>query len=122
MGAEPRFNEVIHAPLRLRICGLLRVADEIDFAVLREALVISDVNLSKHLKALVEAGLVTTTKSASTGRTDLRRVTWCKLTGDGRNAFDAHVEALRLITAGAGLDPQLNGLAQPQIDKFDRRR
>ncbi len=100
MGADHQFNETIHAPIRLRICGLLRSVDEIDFAVLREALDISDANLSKHLKVLAEAGYVKTAKRASTARTDSRRLTWVKLTASGREAFDAHVEELRKIAAG----------------------
>ena len=49
---EPVFNELIHAPLRLRICGLLKSADELDFSVLRDALGIDDAKLSKNLKVL----------------------------------------------------------------------
>lgn len=37
-----RFDEAIHAPLRLRICGLLRRVDQLDFAVLRDTLEVSD--------------------------------------------------------------------------------
>lgn len=45
MDGEPVFDEIIHAPVRLRICGLLRHLDEIEFAVLRETLMISDAEL-----------------------------------------------------------------------------
>lgn len=100
MDADAEFNETIHAPLRLRICGLLRSAGEIDFSVLRDALGISDASLSKHLKVLTDAGFVKTTKSASATRNDSRRLTWITLTASGRKAFDAHVEELRLISAG----------------------
>ncbi|MDO5092912.1 MAG: transcriptional regulator [Propionibacteriaceae bacterium] len=95
--AESRFDEVIHAPLRLRICGLLRRVDGLDFALLRDSLEVSDATLSKHLKTLAEAGYVTSRKTASTGRGDARRVMWVSLTRDGRAAFDAHVRALRDI-------------------------
>jgi DNA-binding MarR family transcriptional regulator len=98
--ADARFNETIHAPLRLRICGLLRPADEIDFAVLRETLGISDASLSKHLKVLTEAGFVRTKKRASATRSDSRRLTWVRLTPSGRKAFDEHVAELRIIAAG----------------------
>ncbi len=100
MGADAQFNEVIHAPLRLRICGMLRAVDEIDFAVLREALGIADASLSKHLKVLADNGFVKTVKRASTARTDSRRLTWVRLTVAGRRAFDAHVEKLRQIAGG----------------------
>lgn len=101
MALEPRFDETIHAPTRLRVCGMLRPVDEIDFAVLRDSLGVSDASLSKHLKVLTEAGYVATTKRASTTRSDSRRLTWVRLTAAGRRAFDAHVAALRDIAAGA---------------------
>lgn len=73
---EAKFNEIIHAPLRLRICGLLQSVHRIDFAVLRSTLQISGASLSKHLKMLIEAGFVETTISASAARKDFRRLTW----------------------------------------------
>lgn len=94
---DAEFNEVVHAPLRLRICGLLRSSGGIDFAVLRNTLAISDAVLSKHLKVLVDAGFVTMTKAASAGRADLRRISWIALTPAGTAAFDSHVRALRII-------------------------
>ncbi|WP_430332869.1 transcriptional regulator [Rhodococcus sp. ACT016] len=96
--AEAAFDELIHAPIRLRICGLLRPVDRLDFAVMRDALKISDATLSKHLKALVVAGYVSSTKAASLDRNDARRLTWLSLTPTGRAAFNAHVRALQEIT------------------------
>jgi DNA-binding transcriptional ArsR family regulator len=82
----PAFHEVIHAPVRLRICGLLRPVDELEFAVLRDALELKDANLSKNLKVLAEAGLVRIRKEgavrcapAHLGRADHRRA--CGLRG-----------------------------------------
>lgn len=103
MATDAQFNETIHAPLRLRICGLLRSAEEIDFSVLRDTLNISDASLSKHLKVLTEAKYIKATKRSSTSRNDARRLTWIKLTAAGRKAFDAHVEELRIISAGLPL-------------------
>lgn len=100
MTAEGVFTETIHAPLRLRICGLLRSVDGIDFAVLRETLGVSDATLSKHLKVLTDSRLVAMSKGASASRTDFRRVTWVSATAVGKRAFDDHVRALRTITAG----------------------
>lgn len=94
---EARFDETIHAPLRLRICGLLRQADGLDFALVRDSLGVSDATLSKHVKTLIAAGYVSSSKAASAGRGDARRVTWLSLTRDGRAAFDAHVRALQEI-------------------------
>jgi DNA-binding MarR family transcriptional regulator len=111
MAGDGEFDEVIHAPLRLRICGLLRSAGEVDFAVVRDTLETNDVTLSKHLKVLTTAGLVSTTKAASTSRNDSRRVTWLALTAEGRRAFDGHVRALRAIAAGS---PKLSSPAAPR--------
>ncbi|WP_165069602.1 transcriptional regulator [Marisediminicola senii] len=94
---EARFDEVIHAPVRLRICGLLRRVDGMDFGVLRDTLSVTDATLSKHLKTLTDAGYVTLKKSASLARSDARRMTWVGLTADGRSVFDAHILALREI-------------------------
>lgn len=94
---EARFDEIIHAPVRLRICGLLRPVDQLDFAVLRDALGVSDATLSKHLRTLVETGYVSSSKAASAGRGDARRITWLALTRAGQSAFDAHVRALQQI-------------------------
>jgi DNA-binding MarR family transcriptional regulator len=94
---KARFDEVIHAPVRLRICGVLRPVEQMDFAVLRNTLNVSDATLSKHLKTLAEARYVSLTKAASAARADARRLTWVTLTPAGRNAFDAHVRALEEI-------------------------
>jgi DNA-binding MarR family transcriptional regulator len=99
---KARFDEVIHAPVRLRICGVLRPVEQMDFAVLRNTLNVSDATLSKHLKTLAEARYVSLTKAASAARADARRLTWVTLTPAGRNAFDAHVRALEEIAGTAG--------------------
>lgn len=96
----PAFHDLIHAPVRLRICGLLRPAEELEFAVLREALQLRDANLSKNLKALSEAGLVHLRKELSPRRNDSRRLTFASLTPAGRLAFAAHLAALRAIATG----------------------
>lgn len=65
MALEAAFDEVIHAPVRLRLCGLMRHVDQIEFAVLRDTLSITDASLSKHLKLLQQAGYVAMTKTRS---------------------------------------------------------
>ena len=97
---EPSFSEVIHAPLRLRICGLLRNVDELDFAVIRDALHIDDAKLSKHLRTLTDAGFVALRKESSPGRADARRLTWVALTPAGSAALEAHLAALTSIANG----------------------
>ncbi|MGO1948984.1 MAG: transcriptional regulator [Mycobacteriaceae bacterium] len=94
---EADFDRVIHQPLNLRICGLLRNVDEISFATVRETLEVSDATLSTRVRTLTEAGYVRTGKTSSKNRGDARRVMWMSLTKSGRDAFDAHVRALREI-------------------------
>lgn len=96
----PAFHEVIHAPVRLRICGLLRQVDALEFSVIRDALELKDANLSKNLKVLAEAKLVQVTKESSPQREDSRRLTWIALTVAGRSALEAHLAALRAIVEG----------------------
>lgn len=100
--SDTKFDALIHAPVRLRICGLLRQADRLDFAVLRAALEVSDATLSKHVKTLISAGYVSSGKAASSDRHDARQITWLSLTRAGHSAFDAHVRALREIAGSAG--------------------
>ncbi len=90
---EPRFDQVVHAPPRLQVCGLLAAVDVMDFAAVRDAVGVSDSVLSKHVKQLEDAGYVQVRKAtvASRQRTSLA------LTRAGRAAFTAHVAELRRI-------------------------
>ncbi|WP_437584548.1 transcriptional regulator [Paramicrobacterium sp. CJ85] len=97
MSTKAQFHEVVHAPTRLRICGLLRRAEELEFSVIRDALELSDANLSKNLAVLANAGLVSVRKEASEKRSDARRLTWVALTGAGREVVEQHLAALRAI-------------------------
>ncbi|MBT1165023.1 transcriptional regulator [Bifidobacterium felsineum] len=96
---QPVFNEVIHAPIRLRICGLLDTYGTMRFDVLRDTLEISDATCSKHLKTLAEHGYVQLNKRTGEGG-KAYKVTWVKLTQEGEQAFQSHVAALRQIVAG----------------------
>ena len=97
MSTKAQFHEVVHAPTRLRICGLLRRAEELEFSVIRDALELSDANLSKNLAVLANAGLVSVRKEASEKRSDARRLTWVALTGAGREVVEEHLAALSAI-------------------------
>ncbi|KAA8822026.1 transcriptional regulator [Bifidobacterium vespertilionis] len=94
-----QFNEVIHAPMRLRICGLLQGAGEVEFAAIRDMLGVSDAVCSKHLKVLSDNGYVTLAKRP--GQRNGHDVTWVSLTDEGREAFESHIAALQAI-AGLG--------------------
>lgn len=95
---EVAFDEIIHAPVRLRICGLLRPVEALSFVALRDTLDLTSATLSKHLKVLTGSGYVIIDKTASRERADFRRVAWVRLAPMGREAFDGHVAALQAIT------------------------
>lgn len=91
----PAFDTVIHAPGRLQICAILSSVDSAEFAMLRDAIKVSDSVMSKHLKQLEEAGHVILTKAAENGR----QRTWIALSPAGRKAFAGHVAELQRLAA-----------------------
>ncbi|MBN8553743.1 MAG: transcriptional regulator [Caulobacterales bacterium] len=95
MSHVPVFDSVIHAPGRLQICAILSSVDDAEFAMVRDAIKVSDSVLSKHLKQLEEAGYVKLSKAAENGR----QRTWIALTSAGRKAFAAHVAELNRLAA-----------------------
>ena len=93
----PRFDAVVHAPLRLQVCATLAPVEDVEFAVLRDQLEISDSVLSKHLRVLEEASYVVLHKATVAGRVRTR----ASLTRAGRKAFEGHVAELQRLVAGA---------------------
>ncbi len=87
------FDPLIHAPHRLQICAVLDTVDKVEFALLRDQLGVSESVLSKQVKALEDAGYVTVSK----GTRESRVRTWASFTTAGREAYRAHVAALRAI-------------------------
>lgn len=92
--SEARFDDLIHAPIRLRICASLAPVQWAEFSHLREILNVADSVLSKHLKQLSEPGYIEIERFTKLGRSHLR----VSLTKTGRQAYVGHVAALRKIT------------------------
>ena len=90
-------DPLIHAPKRLAAMALLAKSEAVEFAFLREHLAVKDADLSKQMKALVDAGYVSSRKS-NIGRGGKR---WFRITAEGKRAFSSHVEALQAIVANA---------------------
>ena len=88
-----RFDSLIHAETRLRICALLSALDEAEFTLVRDQLDISDSVLSKQASALSEAGYLRIDKHVVNGR----QRTWLSLTRAGEQAFAGHMAALEQI-------------------------
>jgi DNA-binding MarR family transcriptional regulator len=93
-----RLDDTVHQRVRLGILAVLTEASRADFAYLREALELTDGNLSRHLAVLEEAGLVKVDKKPEGRRTR----TWVQATRAGRRALDAEVAALRELIARVG--------------------
>lgn len=86
------FDEIVHAPHRLRICALLSPIESMEFGIVRDELGVADSVLSKQVKVLVDAGYAATAKAKGESG---RARTWLSLTRTGRRAFAGHLEALR---------------------------
>ncbi|KAA0919139.1 transcriptional regulator [Dietzia sp. ANT_WB102] len=121
-----QFDEIIHAPHRLRICALLAPVESMEFGSVRDELGVADSVLSKQFKVLADAGYATTSKAAgSTGRAR----TWLALTRTGRQAFTGHLDALRDLAAAAERTPTPDresvasaDVEGPDGDRRDHRR
>lgn len=96
---KPRFNGMIHAPNRLRICAVLAPLDEAEFSIVRDEVGISDSVLSKQVCLLEEAGYVQVKKRI----VDTRQRTWLALTKSGRAVFSAHMAELRRLADEAAV-------------------
>jgi DNA-binding MarR family transcriptional regulator len=86
-----KLDDTVHQRVRLGILAVLSEAEKADFSYLREALDLSDGNLSRHLQVLEENGLVRIEK----GFEGKRPRTWVSATKRGRAALDAELGALR---------------------------
>jgi DNA-binding MarR family transcriptional regulator len=92
-----RFDQVVHAPVRLQICAALDPVHEIEFGTLLTMLGISKSALSKHISVLADVGYVSQRRAVR----DTRQRVWLGLTGPGRTAYRGHVVALRKIVGDA---------------------
>jgi len=92
--SQPVFDEIIHSPVRLKICALLLPVAGLRFSALRDELHVADSVLSKHLKALADAGYLTLVKQIGSTR---RPVTEASLTPRGRTAAQGHLASLEQL-------------------------
>ena len=86
-----QLDDVVHQRVRLGILAVLAEAKRVDFGYLRDALDLSDGNLSRHIQVLDDAGLVKVEK----GYEGKRPRTWVSATRQGRTALDAELKSLR---------------------------
>lgn len=95
----PDFDPLIHERIRLGIVSALSLNDTLGFTELRQALDVSDGNLSVHARKLEQAGYVSCSKffQGRVPRTEYR------LTTAGRNVFHRYLKSMEeLIRAVRG--------------------
>ena len=95
MNPEPflQLDRVIHEKGRLAIMSMLAASPDLAFTDLRDALGMTDGNLTTHIRTLQESGYVTVAKSYQ----NRRPLTTCSLTAAGRKAFTHYVDLLEQI-------------------------
>ena len=95
MNPEPflQLDRVIHEKGRLAIMSMLAATPELSFTELRDALSMTDGNLTTHLRTLQEEGYLAVAKSFQNNRP----LTTCSLTASGRKAFTSYVNLLEQI-------------------------
>ncbi len=99
MNPEPflQIDRVIHEKGRMAIMSMLAASQELSFTELRNALGMTDGNLTTHIRTLQEAGYIAVTKSFH----DRRPLTTCSLTEPGRTAFADYIALLEQIVKQA---------------------
>ena len=95
MNPQPflQLDRVIHEKGRLAIMSMLAASPQLSFTELRDALAMTDGNLTTHIRTLQEAGYVSVTKSFQKNRP----LTTCSLTGAGKKAFTNYINLLDSI-------------------------
>jgi len=88
-----QLDRLIHEKGRLAIMSMLAASPELSFTELRDALEMTDGNLTTHIKALQQEGYVAVSKSFQNNRP----LTTCSLTAAGRKAFAEYIGLLEKI-------------------------
>jgi len=88
-----QLDRVIHEKGRLAIMSMLAASPELAFTELRDALSMTDGNLTSHMRTLQEAGYVSVNKSYANNRP----LTTCSLTVAGKKAFAGYIDLLEQI-------------------------
>jgi len=88
-----QLDRVIHEKGRLAIMSMLAASPELSFTEMRDALNMTDGNLTTHIRTLQETGYVSVTKSFQNNRP----LTTCALTAAGHKAFTNYINLLEQI-------------------------
>ena len=95
MNPEPflQLDRVIHEKGRLAIMSMLAATPELSFTELRDALGMTDGNITTHIRTLQEEGYIAVAKSYQNNRP----LTTCSLTAAGRKAFKSYIDLLEQV-------------------------
>ncbi|HEV2691437.1 MAG TPA: transcriptional regulator [Verrucomicrobiae bacterium] len=88
-----QLNRVIHEKGRLAIMSALAGTPELSFTEMKNALEMTDGNLTTHIRILQEEGFISVAKSYQNNRS----LTTCSLTKAGRKAFTDYIDLLEKI-------------------------
>jgi DNA-binding MarR family transcriptional regulator len=88
-----QLDRVIHEKGRLAIMSMLAASPMLSFTEMRDALNMTDGNLTTHIRTLQETGFVSVTKSFQNNRP----LTTCSLTAAGKKAFTSYINLLEQI-------------------------
>ena len=95
----PKLDPLLHSELRLAMMSVLAGVDSADFSFIKKQTGATAGNLSVQIDKLTTAGYITVEK----GFKGKMPCTTCKITPQGRDAFQAYVDALKEYLS-AGLD------------------
>lgn len=84
-------NPLLHSQLRLAVMSILMNVEEADFVYLKEKTESTAGNLSVQIDKLSNAGYISVEKGFAGRKTR----TVCRVTGQGRKAFEEYVNALK---------------------------
>ncbi|MBM6992564.1 MAG: transcriptional regulator [Prevotella sp.] len=84
-------NPLLHSELRLAVVSILVGVEEADFPYIKEQTGATSGNLSVQIDKLEKAGYISVEKTFR-GK---RPATICRLTDEGRQAFEEYIEALK---------------------------
>lgn len=85
------FDPLLHQGIRSKLVSMLISNDELPFKALKEALQVTDGNLSSHLSKLEKEKYIVIEKTFE-GK---RPKTVVKIASAGRKAFELYIEALK---------------------------
>ena len=87
----PTLDPLLHSELRLAVVSLLIGMEEAEFPYIKEQTGATAGNLSVQIEKLSSAGYITVDK----GFKGKRPCTLCRITPEGRKAFEDYVRALK---------------------------